>query len=690
MSALLYDRDERNALQRQQYSYDRECLARVPELSDGEFSFDVQIKGDNVALGEQKRITHVGNEITVYDFKVAVPNAGGIGKAAMQRLCRFETANVHVICENPAVLSHSGGKARGKFSLRNILLDQESDIWAPDLFDHLIDNYHSQTVPCEEARAATRSMPKICSLSEEQKAFFIAALDGPYANTIILEGVPGSDKTTSLSALVIALMRMGAKVLVCSQSNSDASALFDQVTNLIESHQDIRDLGDRCVRYRSNVVEELAMEHLESSLPPDPLRQYHQKYSMATHIHEYIEHYPGDPVVRDLKAHLQVRRLGKEPASRNSFGTVITLLQQRIMGDCLLVGATAFMSTNLDDLNYHAHVLIFDEASQATEPGLPMATATQLDLLVVLAGDLKQLGPVVPSHTNNRNTYGNILATSPLRRVKTAYPEVQRMMLHRNYRAHLSLIKMSSKLSYKGEMVAGCPDIAAWDTQLARRVRSWLSGPDLAAAFQNREKALAQDNRQFFLNVQSQPVREDNRSSWRNEGGVAAVVALAKRLTSTCNVSSSDIGIISMYREDCRYLKKQLKAVGLAAINVSEAQQTLKASTVDAFQGQQRRIMIVHFVAAFNCTIPGHNPFGFIKDQNRLNVATTRAREYQFLVGNMSHWWHWKTEIHVPDQHSTAYKKIFEMIDYKVQRGQGIESGMAENMLKNVIMDMVM
>ncbi|KAI7510994.1 hypothetical protein KC347_g3810 [Hortaea werneckii] len=602
MSALLYDRDERNALQRQQYSYDRECLARVQELSDGEFSFDVQIKGDNVALGEQKRITHVGNEITVYDFKVAVPNAGGIGKAAMQRLCRFETANVHVICENPAVLSHSGGKARGKFSLRNILLDQESDIWAPDLFDHLIDNYHSQTVPCEEARAATPSMPKICSLSEEQKAFFIAALDGPYANTIILEGVPGSDKTTSLSALVIALMRMGAKVLVCSQSNSDASALFDQVTNLIESHQDIRDLGDRCVRYRSNVVEELAMEHLESSLPPDPLRQYHQKYSMATHIHEYIEHYPGDPVVRDLKAHLQVRRLGKEPASRNSFGTVITLLQQRIMGDCLLVGATAFMSTNLDDLNYHAHVLIFDEASQATEPGLPMATATQLDLLVVLAGDLKQLGPVVPSHTNNRNTYGNILATSPLRRVKTAYPEVQRMMLHRNYRAHPSLIKMSSKLSYKGEMVAGCPDIAAWDTQLARR----------------------------------------------------------------------------------------LKAVGLAAINVSEAQQTLKASTVDAFQGQQRRIMIVHFVAAFNCTIPGHNPFGFIKDQNRLNVATTRAREYQFLVGNMSHWWHWKTEIHVPDQHSTAYKKIFEMIDYKVQRGQVIESGMAENMLKNVIMDMVM
>ncbi|GAB1733827.1 hypothetical protein NU195Hw_g9000t1 [Hortaea werneckii] len=724
MSALLYDRDERNALQKQQYSYNREYSARVQELSDGGYSFDIQIKGDSVALGGQKLIPHVGNEITVfvvglsdpldketelkgrvfdvvmdgYDFKVVVPGAGGIGEAAMHRLCIFGTTNVHVIWRdqdpdnarkvaavmeactliktqlNPAVLSNAGGKARGKFSLRNILLDQEFDMWAPQLRSYLIAKYHNEVVTWEEATDVAASMVDVCSLNEEQQEFFHAALAGPYANTLILEGVPGSGKTTCLAALAIAAMRMGAKVLVCSQSNSGASALFDQVTNLIESRKDIRDLRDQCVRYRSNVVEELALEQLESALPPDPLRQDREKYSMAARIHDYVQRNPEDSVVRDLKSHLQARLLGKNSASRSSFGTVITLLQQRIINDCLLVGATSFMSTNLHDLDYDADVLIFDEASQATEPDLLMATATQRDLLlVVLAGDSKQLGPVVPSHTSSRNTYGNILATSPLRRVKDAYPEVQRMTLHRNYRAHPSLIKMPSELFYDGSMIAGCPDLGSWDTQLARRVRSMLTGPDFAGAFQDSKKALAEDNRQFFLNVESQPVREDNGSSWRNESGVAAVVALAKRLTTTCEVAPSDIGIISMYREDVRYLKAQLRAAGLAATNVSEAQQLLKASSVVAFQGQQRPIMIVHFVAAFDYAIPGHNPFGFIKDQNRLNVATTRAREYQFLVGNMSHWRVWKETVYVPDQHSTAYKKIFGMMDYIVQRGQVIE-----------------
>lgn len=318
MSALLCDRDERNALQMQQYSYNREYPARVQELADGEYSFDVQIKGDGLALGGHKLIPYVGNEITVfiiglsdrldketelkgrvfdiimdgYDFRVVVPGAGAIGKAAMHDLCMLGTAKVHLIwreqdpdnarkvaavmeaCnliktqQDPVLLSHAGGKARGKFSLRNILLDQEVDIWAPSLVHHFIANYHNEAVTWEEATDVAASMVDVCFLNEEQQEFFHAALAGPYANTLVLEGVTGSGKTTCLAALVIAAMRMGAKVLVCSQSNSGASALFDQVTNLIESRKDIQDLGDKCVRYRSNVVEELALEQLGSALPP--------------------------------------------------------------------------------------------------------------------------------------------------------------------------------------------------------------------------------------------------------------------------------------------------------------------------------------------------------------------------------------------------------------------------------------
>ena len=727
MCALLHERDERNALQLRQYSLDIEYPARVQEAAEGDYSFDIQIKGDAAALGGSKLLPNIGSQMSVhvvglsdgsdeatvfqgrvfdavatgYDFKVVATIPGGIKRDIMDEVCSQPIAKVHVIwrgqdpdnarkikalmkaCRlcttqqgSPRSLTTADGKPRAMFNLRNILLDQETDTWAPNLIEHFAERYNSDALGHAEAEAIALSMPDICNLNAEQSHFFHSALAGPYANTILLEGVPGSGKTTCLSALVVALMRLGAKVLVSSQSNSGASALFDQVTRLLESHEDLEDLRHRCVRYRSNVVEELAVEQLQSGLPPDQLRRDRQKYSMAARIHEYIEGHPADPLVQDYQNHLQARRFEKNPPSHRSFGTVMTLLQQRIMEDCLLVSATAFMANNLQDLNYEAHALFFDEASQATEPDLLMALVDQPELaLVVLAGDLKQLGPVVPSFTNRRNPYGNILATSPLKRMKTAYPQLQSLLLSRNYRAHPSLIAMPSKLFYDGSMLAGTANAAAWDTTLARNVLSMLAGPVFSNAFSNRQAAMSNGNRQFFVDVPTEPVREEDGTSWRNEGGVEAIVAIAKRLTTTCQVQASDIGIISMYREDLRYLKEHLKEAGLLAVGVADAQQELRASTVDAFQGQQRRVMIVHFVAAFPCKTPLQDPFGFIKDETRLNVATTRARECQFLVGNLSHWMKWERTFCTKTNTRKKYTKILDMMEYIVRNRQVIEWG---------------
>lgn len=106
---------------------------------------------------------------------------------------------------------------------------------------------------------------------------------------------------------------------------------------------------------------------------------------------------------------------------------------------------------------------------------------------------------------------------------------------------------------------------------------------------------------------------------------------------------------------------------------MSEIQQLLKTSTVVAFQGEQRRIMIVHFVAGFDGVDPRHSPFGFIKDHNRLKVAITRAREYQFLVGDLSFWLHWKENTQHANPYGTAARKILQMTDYVVGHGQVIE-----------------
>ena len=55
----------------------------------------------------------------------------------------------------------------------------------------------------------------------------------------------------------------------------------------------------------------------------------------------------------------------------------------------------------------------------------------------------------------------------------------------------------------------------------------------------------------------------------------------------------------------------------------------VKFKTVDAFQGQEKDIVI------FNCVRASPNQgIGFLKDVRRLNVAITRPRHFLFIVGN--------------------------------------------------------
>lgn len=52
------------------------------------------------------------------------------------------------------------------------------------------------------------------------------------------------------------------------------------------------------------------------------------------------------------------------------------------------------------------------------------------------------------------------------------------------------------------------------------------------------EVTLLDDNRQFFVNVETLPVQEDSGLSWSNPGGSQAVAALTGRLVSQYHAMS--------------------------------------------------------------------------------------------------------------------------------------------------------
>ena len=56
-------------------------------------------------------------------------------------------------------------------------------------------------------------------------------------------------------------------------------------------------------------------------------------------------------------------------------------------------------------------------------------------------------------------------------------------------------------------------------------------------------------------------------------------------------------------------------------------------NTVDAFQGQEKDIIVISCVRA-NASGSLKGSLGFVTDGRRMNVAITRARHYMIVVGN--------------------------------------------------------
>ena len=82
------------------------------------------------------------------------------------------------------------------------------------------------------------------------------------------------------------------------------------------------------------------------------------------------------------------------------------------------------------------------------------------------------------------------------------------------------------------------------------------------------------------------------------------------------------IGVILTYKAQVEHLKKLIEDLN------NDAFKQIQVSTVDAFQGAERDIIILGCVRTKN--------LGFTEDCRRLNVAITRARRHLIVIGKES------------------------------------------------------
>lgn len=258
---------------------------------------------------------------------------------------------------------------------------------------------------------------------------------------------------------------------------------------------------------------------------------------------------------------------------------------------------------------HFSHVFL-DEAGQASEPEtmISISNLCKRETVVVLAGDPMQLGPVIYSRI--AESYG--LGKSYLERLfecelYSSGDENYVTKLVKNYRCHPEILYLPSLLFYDGELIP-CRDIKM-DSDMTLDI------------LPNKEFPV------LFLGIQGCDEREGNNPSWFNRIEAGKVIEVVRKLTASGYFMEEDIGIITPYRQQVLKIKKALETLEMPEI---------KIGSVEQFQGQERRVIIVSTVRS---TIK-HNEFdkshclGFLSNERRFNVALTRAINLLIIIGN--------------------------------------------------------
>ncbi|GAQ77983.1 RNA helixase SDE3 [Klebsormidium nitens] len=267
---------------------------------------------------------------------------------------------------------------------------------------------------------------------------------------------------------------------------------------------------------------------------------------------------------------------------------------------------------------HFSHVFV-DEAGHAreTEALIPIALFADKTSIVVLAGDHKQLGPIVRS----KMAAGRGLETSYLERLAMQAPYLPwgpaseyhpRFItrLVRNYRSHPAILALPSRMFYRDELVP-CADEA-----LRSSLTNWASLP-------NRDEFPI-----LFHGVEGRDEREGNSPSWFNPTEVSQVVKYVTQLIENrgARVLARDIGVISPYRKQVQKIDKQLTV----------KHPGVKVGSVEQFQGREKRVIIISTVRSSAEHIESdlkHN-LGFLRNPKRFNVAVTRAQALLIIIGN--------------------------------------------------------
>ncbi len=297
---------------------------------------------------------------------------------------------------------------------------------------------------------------------------------------------------------------------------------------------------------------------------------------------------------------------------RGALEPVFVRTRRLVCGTCVGLGDEKLgLSTQAFDL------VVVDEAARAqgSELAIPLGTARK----VLLVGDQKQLEPFLDPEATRLTAEELKIDEAELARSDFArafdspYGKSASALLDIQYRMAPRIGRLVSDVFYEGKLNTGREEPKSDWSNLP-----WPFDQELS-----------------WVDVAGSEISDAGRV--RNEAEIEDIVESLERLATsnagrrllddheTSGVSEAFIGVIAMYADQAVAIRRRVASSSLSR----RWRDQIKIGTVDSYQGKENSIVLVSLVR--------DNPrgsIGFLRKENRINVALSRAKERLVVFGS--------------------------------------------------------
>ncbi|KAJ3338192.1 Helicase MOV-10 [Gonapodya sp. JEL0774] len=476
----------------------------------------------------------------------------------------------------------------------------------PSAMDALTSSVTEMTISPAQQRLSTEAARSIATagLNQEQEMAVERIVRRSHGDVpFVVFGPPGTGKTRTIVEAIIAVAKNkpGIKILAMAPSNSAA----DLIVQRLKSH------FSRSQMFRLN-----AYQRPKADCPDDVMN--YSKYIKAS------GHFDMPPIAQ-------------------------LALYQIIV--CTFISAAWLHDVGVGSRARHFEFICVDEAGHATEPEfwcavtpfLPHSPSHQRETPVgqkfpqiVIAGDPKQLGPVIRSPLATSEGLGisyleRLTSTCGAYQHKGANADAGAYMypncivkLLKNYRSHPAILRIPNERFYGGELQPFA------DVSMRESLCNWSKLPVRGTPI-------------LFHALKGQDYQEQSSPSWFNPMEATQVFNYVEALKTDgrrLGIDLSQVGVITPYNKQVQKIKTLLQAKGCPC----------EVGSVEKFQGQERRVIIISTVRS-NVEYISHDlkfNLGFLRNPKRFNVAVTRAQALLIVIGDpdvLCHDAHWNALI---------------------------------------------